>query len=549
MVVKKLVKYVNVEDSNGSPVGSWAVESALAGVAKCKFCDSRVSYKSGKNPLTTHSETSKHQENVKKAKNSSSKQQINIDDAMKNSVTKTAEQIALEQKVKNFEITLARSISHHKISFEFVTCLTQHLKTYCSDSKVIDQMKMQRSKAEYTVRYDIGKTYANETIALLKKCDAFCIGFDESEINKSSELEILVKLADSDGIQMRHYKTIDLESGTAKVIVETLLEQFDEDGIDYKRKLISAMTDGCNTMQGRVRGVKVKLAKEIHQFIDLGSCNDHHISNAMKYGVRAFDPDVEHVVVDIYQDLGGAKEKGIKKKKDFEKVCQGLGLNPTPFKKYDSTRFRSIRECILPIVDNWEGINKYYSTLKKPTVRQQRVKAYFVDREYMSLLNLYFILASIRELIEGIDYFEMGTVLLHESRRKMEQLLRNQITKFHCESAVKKLDGDDDSDNESTVVKTGEELLKIDLDNADTLLNKKRIFIGQHATALIKDLDLSPKSLQLKSFFSRVQTYYKTVSTKLIEYFSTGLKSTELEYMSAFSPPNCQQVSTSHKIV
>ena len=26
MVVKKIVKYVNVEDSNGSPVGSWAVE-------------------------------------------------------------------------------------------------------------------------------------------------------------------------------------------------------------------------------------------------------------------------------------------------------------------------------------------------------------------------------------------------------------------------------------------------------------------------------------------------------------------------------------------
>ena len=41
---------------------------------------------------------------------------------------------------------------------------------------------------------------------------------------------------------------------------------------------------------------------------------------------------------------------------------------------------------------------------------------------------------------------------------------------------MKKLDDGDDSDNESTVVKTGEELLKIDLDNDDTLLNKKRIF-------------------------------------------------------------------------
>ena len=147
--------------------------------------------------------------------------------------------------MKEFEITLARSISHHKISFEFFDCLTQHLKTYCGDSKVINSMQMKRSKAEYVVKYGVGKTYAEETIDLLKKCDAFCMGFDESEINKTSKLEILVKLSDSDGIQMRHYKTIDLESGTAKSIVETLLGQFDEDGIDYKQKLISSMTDGC----------------------------------------------------------------------------------------------------------------------------------------------------------------------------------------------------------------------------------------------------------------------------------------------------------------
>ena len=113
------------------------------------------------------------------------------------------------------------------------------------------------------------------------------------------------------------------------------------------------MTDGCNTMEGRIGGVKVKLQNEVNQFIDMGSCNDHHISNAMKHAVKAFDSDVEHAVVDIYQDLGGAKGRGLKKKKDFEKVCKNIGVTPKPFKQYGSTRFRSIRQCLIPIVENW----------------------------------------------------------------------------------------------------------------------------------------------------------------------------------------------------
>ena len=125
----------------------------------------------------------------------------------------------------------------------------------------------------------------------------------------------------------------------------------------------------------------------------------------MKRGVRAFNPDVEHVVTDIFQDLGCAKGKDLKKKKDFEKVCKKIGLKPAPFKKYGSTRFRSIKQCLIPIIENWDGIVQYYSTLNKLTERQEKLKAYFVDREYSSLMNFYFILASIKDLSEAIDYY------------------------------------------------------------------------------------------------------------------------------------------------
>ena len=545
MVASKLTKYLKDTDKNGCVIGSWASESALPGVAKCSFCESVVRFKGGKTPLTSHSETQKHISNVKKTKHSSSQQQLNIDASFSNAEAKSAETKAIEAKAREFEIALSRSLSHHKISFEFVNCLSEHLTKYCGDSVVVNKMQLKRTKAEYYVKNGIGKTYAEETIKLLQTCVGFSIGFDESEVNKTSELEILVKLSNKSGVHMRHYKTIDLESGKAEVIVRTLLDQFDEDCIDYKQKLISSMTDGCNTMQGRISGVKVQLKKEIHQFVDFGSCNDHHISNAMKYGVRAFDPDVEHVVVDMYQDLGGAKGKGLKKKKDFEKICKSIGLKPSAFKQYGSTRFRSIRQCLIPIIGNWDGIIKYYSTLKKLTERQERLKAYFVEREYSSLMNLHFIVAAIRDLIEGIDYYEMDKVLLHESRRKMEELLRNQVTKFHCETAVKMLH----DDGENTVLKPGPMLLEIDLANEDTLLNNKRVFVGEQVTSLMKALGVTPKSPQMKMFFSKVQLFYKTLAAKLIEYFSTGLRSTELEYMSAFSPVNSHKVGTTHKMM
>ena len=51
-----------------------------------------------------------------------------------------------------------------------------------------------------------------------------------------------------------------------------------------------------------------------------------------------------------------------------------------------------------------------------------------------------FVIASARELIEGIDFFEKRAPLLHNAREKMETILRSQILKLHDETAVKEVD-------------------------------------------------------------------------------------------------------------
>lgn len=120
----------------------------------------------------------------------------------------------------------------------FLDCLQDTLKTYCGDAKVVQGLKLRQYKGDYVARNGIGKFYEEETVKMMQDCDGFSISFDESEINKKSELEIIANIAIGQGVHRRHYRTLDLYSGTAPTIVEALLAQFDDDGIDYKKKLL-----------------------------------------------------------------------------------------------------------------------------------------------------------------------------------------------------------------------------------------------------------------------------------------------------------------------
>ena len=249
--------------------------------------------------------------------------------------------------------------------------------------------------------------------------------------------------------------------------------------------------------------------------------------------------------MNIYIDLGGAKGKGVKKKKEFEAVCQSIGLKPVPFKRFVSTRFRIIRLCLQPVLESWEGIQRYYNSLKKSTERQNLLKAYLVDREWMAFLKIKFVYGGIRELIEGIDYFEKRDSVAHEIRSKMESLLRSQILKFHNETAVNEVENDMISICKKKIVA---ELLPVNVDDKETLLSKRKVFVGQEVSGLIKSLSLDPKSAQLKLFYGSVYTFHKVVITLLDQVFPNWLKNTELDYMECFSQKYAPKISTSFQM-
>ena len=93
--------------------------------------------------------------------------------------------------------------------------------------------------------------FEKETVDKIKESVAFAIYMDESEVNKKSQLECVVKMATKEcGVETKHYGVLDIESTDAATIVNSLVDKMISDGIDYKAKCIDISTDGCNMMVG-----------------------------------------------------------------------------------------------------------------------------------------------------------------------------------------------------------------------------------------------------------------------------------------------------------
>ena len=310
------------------------------------------------------------------------------------------------------------------------------------------------------------------------------------------------------------------------------------------KKLIAPMTDGCNTMAGNLSGVKKRLMEVVPQLRDLGSCNDHHISNAAKKGLEVFDPDIKEALVHIYFDIGGATGKGLKKKRAFEGKAKAKKRRIKALRKYGSTRFRSYRICTDPVLFNWESIFEYYSTVQKPTERQKQLMKFFVDREFLSKMKLEFLMAATKDINDSINYFEESSTKIHLAYEKMEGILRGQMLKYLKPTVVHDVDGC----GGKVVKKSGEDLLAVDVMDKANLLGRKAVFIGHRCAKIMRDLDLTPTSTQVDDFYQAVYKYHQTVTSKLQGYFQTGLACLELKYMRSFAPSKHRNIETPKEI-
>ena len=531
--VVNLDRYLSLPDQNKKKpglIGDWAVQVAR-GVVKCTICsvpfnECTVTFKKGELDLQRHSKTDKHQNRSLLPRKDSLQPKLN--DLIQNKAVDKA-----KEEAKELEIGLVSFFANHNIpnSSHTAECLVSLMKEKIPDSEIIKKVQLSREKARYLTIHGVGAYYEESVVEKLRNCDAFSVSIDESEVNHRSELEIQVKVSSKDGVESLHYACVDLEAGDAETIVETILDKFNDDKIDYKSKLINVGMDGCSTMMGAKSGVITRLMKEVDQLRSDGSCNAHHLSNTQQHATEVFGGDVKNALVDTYYDLGGAAGKGLKKQKEFKRICrEECGFEPSPILRFVKTRFRTLRTCIKPILENFLGLFKYYSSLKKPTKRQKRLIKFYVDRCDLTRIRLKFLYAANRDFCTDIDFFEEKAAHVHNTGKRLEDILMKQYRKIVKETEITKLDEED-----NIVRKSRKELVNMDLEKVKILPNKE-IFVGTEVAKELKALDMTPDSPQVAWLFEAVKKFHLEALKYLQKYFRKAMTSSVISNLSALDP-------------
>ena len=109
------------------------------------------------------------------------------------------------------------------------------------------------------------------------------------------------------------------------------------------------------------------------------TCTDHHLCNSEKHATTALDSDLEQVMVNLYEDVAGAKGRSQKSRHLFKESARRVGIKPVAVPEMCATRFRGIRHCVSSALKNCSAIKEYYSSLKKLTPRQVNFVGYDIQ--------------------------------------------------------------------------------------------------------------------------------------------------------------------------
>ena len=189
-------------------------------------------------------------------------------EAFENALGKRSEEDEKKKNVLNAQVKFTALVAHHNIPIKFNTCFSDTVRELFPDSETAKMWStqnygMRETKGDYFVSHGIAKFQQEELVAILRK-SFFSLNFDESSINKKTELDVNVSYVKKDRVVKTNFRIVEMKGNTsAEDIVGAVFEALDTKFIP-RENIVSISTDGCSTMLGAVNGVHTLMRKSCH---------------------------------------------------------------------------------------------------------------------------------------------------------------------------------------------------------------------------------------------------------------------------------------------
>ena len=522
------------------------------GQARCKICKTPdgekkvIKVAEGYTAITKHARGAKHQENLAQVQQDPNHnlfenlpQQISMEEAFNNATKKTQEEDERKAKLLNAQIKFAAMVAHHNLPSSFNTCFSDTVGELFPDSEIAklwssQEQGMRETKGDYFVSHGIAKFQQQELANILKE-SFFSLNFDESSINKKTELDINVSFVKKDRVVKTNFQVVEMTgSTTAGDIVAAVFEALDKFFIP-RNNIVSIATDGCSTMLGSDNGVHAIMRESLPHLPDWGGCMAHSPSNMLKAATPYLGDSFIKAIPAFHTYLSS---QSLHRMRSYKEMAHSLGLNPSEVPKMLDVRFRVIVRladwlvkddgCVYPFIQDLARRVKN-GEVKEPTETEITLLNHYYDNYIECLLSANFISSIGVPIIEFLDYFEsQKETRIHTRYQKIVQFVYILADKYLKNGGLG-----------SAKTVTGSQLLQADFKDSTKFVSVKDVWIGEKAELMLKELGLTKESPEVADWLKCVFKFYQELLTKAVKYFKPSLESKALRCCDVLNPLNC----------
>lgn len=283
--------------------------------AKCRMCNKEMT--PDKSVLIKHAGNAKHIEKCNAVKS------VNLRISV--FLTETTD-LPRNQEVKRAEINIVGFLMEHNISFKVLHLFTEVLKHCITDSKIVEEMALKRTKGTVIATKVISAT-AKENLAQKFKDTKFSIMSDEStDISTTKWTCIMVRLYNDHArrIVVKFWELSQVlisnfvVSATAERLYDCVISSFDDEEIPSDN-IIGFGSDGCNTMMGENNSVSSRLKNEFPGNT-IFKCLCHFLAICASEACKQLPRTAEDLARNIFQYFSSSSKRQTEFAK-FQQFC------------------------------------------------------------------------------------------------------------------------------------------------------------------------------------------------------------------------------------
>lgn len=346
---------------NDPVFGNWLCEKAGDGTkAYCKVC--KCDLRAHKTDLIKHQQSSKHQAHA-----SAIAIQPNINRFLqpinKNTITK-------------LELRLAVHVScHSAISTidHLSTLVKNEMKALNSDNKIVDNVKLHRTKCSALLKNVISPSLLNEQIRDLKNVNYSLIVDESTDVSCAKHLCICIRYYNhrKNKIVSQFLGLIFVIKTTADVLYQHLKTFFESIGLDLK-DCFALATDGGSNLCGCNHSLYT-LMKQDNKDLLLVKCVCHSLYLACSYAAAKLPSHIDYMLRETYNRF---KRSAIKRD-SYRQICKVIndGKEPLRLVQLSKTRWLARSNAVKRILNQWSAIKLQFQLLNGVAVSSTRVDA------------------------------------------------------------------------------------------------------------------------------------------------------------------------------